>query len=325
MNQPHMPLVVVAGPTASGKTGLAVYLAGKLGGEVVSADSMQVYEGLRIGTARPTEKEMQGIPHHLMGCVPLSEPYHVARYSEAAHKVISDITERGCLPILCGGTGLYINSVVDNLTYTEEPSSPTLREEWKARYAVEGGEALLAELATVDPETAERLHPNDAGRIIRALELYHTTGVTMSEQLRLSRQNPSPYDAYLLVLDCRDRQVLYDRINRRVDMMLEEGLLAEAEQFLSTPYAKTAMQAIGYKELAPYFAGDLSLAEAVENLKRSTRRYAKRQLSWFRRMENIHPLYIDDYADQSALYQAALGQIQDYFKTEGRMTNESDS
>lgn len=316
MNNTRQPLPVIAGPTASGKTGLAVFLAGQLKGEVVSADSMQVYRDLQIGTARPTPEEMQSIPHHLMGCVPLDQPYHVARYSQEAHAAIREVADRGHLPILCGGTGLYIRSVVDNLSYTEEPSSHALREELKARYAKEGGEALLAELAGIDPDTAARLHPNDAGRIIRALELYATTGVTMSEQLRLSRAEPSPYDAYLLVLDCRDRQVLYDRINRRVDSMLQEGLLEEAERLLSTPYAKTAMQAIGYKELAPYFAGDLSLDEAVENLKRGTRRYAKRQLSWFRRMEGIHPLYIDDYDSSASLYQAALEQIHAYYAKE---------
>lgn len=316
MNNTRQPLPVIAGPTASGKTGLAVFLAGQLNGEVVSADSMQVYRDLQIGTARPTPAEMQGIPHHLMGCVSLEETYHVARYSQEAHAVIREVADRGHLPILCGGTGLYIRSVVDNLSYTDEPSSPALREELKARYQREGGEALLAELAGVDPETAARLHPHDAGRIIRALELYATTGVTMSEQLRLSRAQPTPYDAYLLVLDCRDRQVLYDRINRRVDSMLRDGLLEEAERLLSTPYAKTAMQAIGYKELAPYFAGDLSLDEAVDNLKRGTRRYAKRQLSWFRRMEGIHPLYIDDYDSPESLYQAALERIYTYYGME---------
>ncbi len=318
MNNQRQPLPVVAGPTASGKTGLAVFLATKLGGEVVSADSMQVYRDLQIGTARPTAEEMAGIPHHLMGCVDLSEPYSVARYSAEAHVAIADVAQKGKLPILCGGTGLYIRSVVDNLAYTDEERTPDLRESLRERYDAEGGEALLAELASIDPDTAARLHPNDGGRIIRALELYQTTGITMTQQMALSRQNPSPYNAFILLLDCRDRQVLYNRINRRVDVMLEQGLLTEAQEVLSTPYAPTAMQAIGYKELFPYFKGELTLEEAVENLKRSTRRYAKRQLSWFRRMEGIHPLYIDEYSSAEELRHAALKAVQEYYKEDAQ-------
>lgn len=314
----RQPLPVIAGPTASGKTGLAIYLAQQLNGEVISADSMQVYRDLRIGTARPSEAEMQGVPHHLMGMISLTEEYHVARYTEQAHTAIREVAERGRLPLLCGGTGLYIRSVVDNLTYTDEPSSSTCRAQLRQRYDREGGEALLAELTKIDPETATRLHPHDAGRIIRAWELYLTTGVTMSEQRRLSRTNPSPYDPYLLVLDCRDRQVLYDRINQRVDEMVAAGLLEEARFLLTTPHAKTAIQAIGYKEWIPYFDGSLTLSETVENIKRETRRYAKRQLSWFRGMEKVHPLYIDDYQNRAALYEAALHQIQAYYKEDHR-------
>ncbi len=317
-NGQRQPLPVIAGPTASGKTGLAVFLAQQLGGEVISADSMQVYRDLRIGTARPTPEEMQGIPHHLMGFVPLTEEYHVARYTEQAHAAIREVAARGKWPLLCGGTGLYIRSVVDNLTYTDEPSSPACREQLRERYDREGGEAMLAALKEIDPETAARLHPNDAGRIIRAWELYLTTGITMTEQRRRSREKPSPYNAYLLVLDCRDRQVLYDRIDRRVDAMLEAGLLDEARFLLQTPHAKTAMQAIGYKELAPFLAGELPLETAVDNVKRETRRYAKRQLSWFRGMEHAHPLYIDDYEDAQTLQQAALQRIVAYYKENDR-------
>lgn len=315
---PRQPLPVIAGPTASGKTGLAVFLAKKRGGEVISADSMQVYRDLRIGTARPSSDEMQGVPHHLMGVVPLTEEYHVARYTEQAHAAIREVAGRGRLPILCGGTGLYIRSVVENRTYTDEPSSPAVRDELRQWYDRAGGQALLAALAEIDPETAARLHPNDAGRIIRAWELYRTTGITMSEQRRRSHEKPTPYNAYLLVLDCRDRQVLYDRIDRRVDEMLAAGLLEEARFLLGTPHAKTAMQAIGYKELAPYFDGTLPLETAVENIKRETRRYAKRQLSWFRGMDNIHPLYIDAYENRAALYEAALRKIDTYYKEDDR-------
>ena len=300
-------IVTVAGPTASGKTALAVALAKRLNGEVVSADSMQVYAEPRIGTARPDESEMAGIPHHLLGFVPLSRPYSVAQYAEDARAAIADIHSRGKLPILCGGTGLYIQAVTENLSFSPEDSHDDCRAELKARAAAEGIEALLAELTAVDPETAARLHPNDEGRIIRALEVYKMTGRTMTEQRRLSRTQPTPYNNTLLFLDFRNRDVLYDRIDRRVDAMLQNGLLAEAERLLAAPTAPTAMQAIGYKELAPYFAGTLTLSEAVDNLKRSTRRYAKRQLSWFRRL--AEPLYVDDYPDPADLLQAACDRL----------------
>ena len=300
-------IVTVAGPTASGKTALAVALAKRLNGEVISADSMQVYAEPRIGTARPDESEMAGIPHHLLGFVPLSRPYSVAQYAEDARAAIADIHSRGKLPILCGGTGLSIQAVTENLSYSPEDSHDDCRAELKARAAAEGIEALLAELTAVDPETAARLHPNDEGRIIRALEVYKMTGRTMTEQRRLSRTQPTPYNNTLLFLDFRNRDVLYDRIDRRVDAMLQNGLLAEAERLLAAPTAPTAMQAIGYKELAPYFAGTLTLSEAVDNLKRSTRRYAKRQLSWFRRL--AEPLYVDDYPDPADLLQAACDRL----------------
>lgn len=300
-------IVTVAGPTASGKTALAVALAKRLNGEVISADSMQVYAEPRIGTARPDESEMAGIPHHLLGFLPLSQPYSVAQYAEDARAAIADIHSRGKLPILCGGTGLYIQAVTENLSFSPEDSHDDCRAELKARAAAEGIEVLLAELTAIDPETAARLHPNDEGRIIRALEVYKMTGRTMTEQRQLSRTQPTPYNNTLLFLDFRNREVLYDRIDRRVDVMLQNGLLAEAERLLAAPTAPTAMQAIGYKELAPYFAGTLTLEEAVDNLKRSTRRYAKRQLSWFRRL--AEPLYVDDYPDPADLLLAACDRL----------------
>ena len=305
MSASRLFLPVIAGPTASGKTALAVKLCQRFGGEVVSADSMQIYEGLRIGTARPTDEEREGIPHHLQGFLPLTQAYSVAQYAEDARRVIADIHTRGKVPVLCGGTGLYIDAVVDNLQFQGDGGDPALREELRRRAESGGAEALLEELRRVDEPTAARLHPNNRGRIIRALELYYTTGLTMSEQVEQSRRQPSPYEASYLVLDCRDRAVLYDRINCRVDLMLQQGLLEEARQALSAPTAPTAMQAIGYKELAPYFDGALSLEQATDNLKQATRRYAKRQSSWFRRRKDTHTLYIDDYADPSALADAA--------------------
>lgn len=299
------PLAVVAGPTASGKTALAVELARRMNGEVVSADSMQVYEPLRIGTARPTPEEMKGVPHHLLGFLPLSASYSVAQYAAAAHAAIAQVTARGRLPILCGGTGLYIQAVTENLVFSEQAGDPDLRAALRERANREGGVGLLEELRRVDPLTAGRLHPHDTGRIVRALEVYAVTGRTLTEQNRLSREGGDRYRTAGILLDFRDRRILYDRIGRRVDRMLEQGLLQEAEQVLSSEQAPTAMQAIGYKELAPYFRGQLSLPEAVEKLKRETRRYAKRQLSWFRRMP-LQTLYVDDMPDDRDLIKQAV-------------------
>ncbi len=304
-------LPVVAGPTASGKTALAIELAKRFNGEVVSADSMQIYSELRIGTARPDEQEMMGIPHHLMGFVPLSRRYSVADYVEDARRVISEIVSRGKMPLMCGGTGLYIDSLVDNLQFSEDKEDLEYREHLKARAEREGAEALLEELRAVDPETANKLHPNNLGRIIRALEIYRNTGITMSEQVRRSKSQPSPYKACIIVLDCRDRKFLYDRINRRVDAMMAAGLLEEARFVLSQPEAPTAKQAIGYKEFAPYFAGEIPLEKAVEDLKQATRRYAKRQLSWFHRRKDAHFLYIDEYPGAGPLADAAAAILEE--------------
>lgn len=289
-----IPLLVIAGPTASGKTALSVALCRHFGGEVISADSMQVYDTLRVGTARPTEEEMQGIPHHLMGFLPPDASYSVARYAEEAHARIREVYARGKLPVLCGGTGLYIQAVTENLQYEEQTGDRAVREELNERIAVEGGEALLAELAAVDPDTAARLHPNDHGRIVRALEIYRTTGRTITEQNAASHREPSPYDVCGIYLDFHERATLYERIDRRVRCMVEEGLEAEARWLRAQENTDTVCQAIGYKEWAPYFAGEASLDEVVATIQQGTRRYAKRQLSWFRHQPSLSPLYVDD-------------------------------
>lgn len=267
-----IPLLVVAGPTASGKTALAVQLALHFGGEVVSADSMQVYKGMDIAAAKPSAQEMRGVPHHLMSIIERSERFSVARYAPLAHHAIQDIHARGRLPILCGGTGLYIQAVTENLTLTQGDFS----------HSPPGG-ASWEQLQRIDPAAAEKIHPNDTKRIAHALQLYSSTGVTLTEQNQRSRQNSSPYNARMIFLHARERQVLYDRINRRVDSMLEQGLLEEAAAWRQQAPGETAAQAIGYKELEPYFLGACTLEQAVEHLKQETRRYAKRQLSWFRR------------------------------------------
>lgn len=308
MTATSRPLIVVAGATASGKTALAVELCRRFGGEVVSADSMQVYEELRIGTARPDEKEQGGIPHRLMGFLPLGTSYSVAKYAADAHAAIADIHARGKLPVLCGGTGLYIQAVTENLNYQEQSGDRAVRDELRRRAESEGGETLLSELATVDPETAARLHKNDIGRIVRALEIYRTTGHTLTEQNALSRREPSPYRVCGVMPDFRDRATLYDRIDRRVDGMLQAGLLEEAKLLRACDKADTVRQAIGYKELYAYLDGTCSLEEAAEEIKRATRRYAKRQLSWFRNKGNFHPLYAED----GDVIAAAVSHIQSF-------------
>lgn len=305
-------VIVVCGPTASGKTTLAVELAKRLLGEVVCADSMQIYRGMDIATAKPTIDEMQGIPHHIVDFLDPSEPFSVADYVELAHKVISEVSSRGNLPIICGGTGLYIDSLTENIQFQQTVTKTPVRDELKAIAQEKGNAYLLDMLREIDPETAERLHENNLARIIRAIEVYKTTGVTMSEQIRESKRLGSPYSVCRICLDYRDRSVLYDRIDRRVDIMLKNGLLKEAKRILADYTLMTSRQAIGYKELAPYFAGELTLEECLDNLKRSTRRYAKRQLTWFRRSPDTNWLYPDELGD--ALVDRATEIIEDFLK-----------
>lgn len=297
---PNNPYPIIAGPTASGKTALAIALAKAIDGEVVSADSMQIYDTVSVGTARPTYDEMDGVPHHLLGFVPLEEKYSVARYQEDAQRVFEDILERGKTPVMCGGTGLYIQSFMENRQLFEEQPCSELRRHYQRLAEEEGNEALLHRLQQVDPVSAGRLHVNDLHRIIRALEVYDTTGMTITEQTRLSHSTPSPYSPCLFVLDFHDREKLYDRINRRVDGMLENGLLDEAQRILAANPDATVTQAIGYKEFAGFFAGEISLEEAADRLRQQTRRYAKRQLSWFRRM-NAHTVWVDEFASLKEL------------------------
>ena len=275
-NVTKIPLLVVAGPTASGKTSLAIRLALQLGGEVVSADSMQIYRGMEIATAKPTAEELAAVPHHLVSIAEPSVRFSVAQYAPLAHAAIQNIHERGKLPILCGGTGLYIQAVTEHLSYPEVEVNQQFREALQQR----SSESLYEKLKGIDPAT--RLHSADRKRVIRALELYHSTGMTIAEQNANSRAQPSPYTCRMIFLSARERQTLYDRIDHRVDVMLAQGLLEEAAQWRKKS-TKTAAQAIGYKELEPYFLGASSLEEAAARLKQETRRYAKRQLSWFRR------------------------------------------
>lgn len=287
-------LLVICGPTASGKTGLAIDLAERFGGEIIGADSMQVYKGMDIGTAKPTISEMRGIPHHLIDFLEPHEDFSVAAYVALAKKHIADITARGRLPVVCGGTGLYISSLVDNIGFDEIETDPKLREHLKQLADEQGAEALHKQLIDCDPQLAAKLHPNNLGRVIRALEVFELTGKTMTELQANSRQQPSEYDLCMLGIRYNDRQKLYDRIDRRVDLMLENGLLDEAKPLFDAGFGGTAAQAIGYKELQTYLAGGETLAEAAGSIKRETRRYAKRQLTWLRRDARIQWLNADD-------------------------------
>lgn len=310
-----IPVVAVVGPTASGKSDLAVEICRKFGGEAVSADSMQIYKGMDIATAKPTESEKKGIPHYMMDFFESSESYSVALYQQAAEKCIADIHGRGKLPVVVGGTGLYVDTLLNNVKLSEESYDEELRRSLLQKAENEGAEVLLDELREIDPEYAAKLHPNNVKRIVRALEIYKTTGTTPTEQIALSKQ-ASPYRACIIALDAENRQYLYDRIDRRVDIMLERGLEAEAREYLSRSDVQTSAQAIGYKELKPYFDGEMTLDEAAENLKRATRRYAKRQLTWFRRNECINWIFIDKYQNKDELAEKAFGLVEDFLKGE---------
>ena len=301
MNKPLVAVVV--GPTASGKTSLGIEIAEHFGGEIVSADSMQIYENMDIATAKPTESELARVKHHLIGFVPAGESFSVAKYKEKAIEAIDNILSRGKLPVVVGGTGLYIDTLIKNTEFLNYEESD-IRINLEKRCDKEGIESLYNELKSVDPTTAQRLHINDTKRIIRALEVYYSTGMTISKQDELSHLNESKYRFCIIGLNAADRQFLYDRINLRVDVMLNDGLIAEAESFFKSDVSKTAAQAIGYKELKPYFDSFLTLDEAVEKLKMETRRYAKRQLTWFRRNKYIHWLNIDDYEKNELITKA---------------------
>lgn len=285
-------IIVVSGPTASGKTALAVELAKKYGGEVISADSMQIYTDMDVASAKATVEEQQGIPHHMMDFLDPSESFSVADWVKMAGGCAEDIISRGKIPVICGGTGLYISSFVDNLQFDDSECDYGFRDEMRKFAEENGAEALLEKLRKVDPETASELHANNVSRVIRALEVYKTTGHTIAEAKRASRNAPSPYEFILLTLDFEKREQLHERINRRVELMLQNGLVQEARTCFDQPERPTAAQAIGCKELYPYFRGERTLEECVEELKLRTRQYAKRQLTWFRRDSRFHRIVI---------------------------------
>lgn len=309
-----IPVIAVVGPTASGKTALSINIAKRFSGQVVSADSMQIYEKMNIATAKPTDSEMQGIPHHLIGFQPIDKKFSVAEYVTLAKEYIEKIHSVGDIPVIAGGTGLYVDSLLQNIQFSQEYENTEIRKELTALFDEKGAEFMLGWLREIDPQTAERLHLKDKSRIIRALEIYKSTGKTMTEQKALSKTEPSPYKTLYIGINYRDRNVLYDIINRRVDIMVENGLLEEAKDFYNIPADKTACQAIGYKELAPYFNGEKTLDECLESLKIETRHYAKRQLTWFRKNENINWIYPDDYENHEDMLNGVFKIINEFLK-----------
>ncbi|MGM9663629.1 MAG: tRNA (adenosine(37)-N6)-dimethylallyltransferase MiaA [Eubacteriales bacterium] len=298
-------IIAVAGPTASGKSALALSICERYGGELVSVDSMQVYRGMDIGTAKPDDAERARVPHHLIDICAPSETFSAADFAARAHEAIADIKARGHLPVLCGGTGLYMDTVIDRMPFSESESDPALREELRHIASERGAHELWLILDALDPQAAAGIHENNIKRVIRAIEICRTGGMTKTESDARAKAASEPYDALIIALGVRSRDVLYERINRRVDKMMAEGLLDEARRLYESGCLETnttAACAIGYKELLGYIKGERSLAECTEDLKRATRRYAKRQLTWLSSSGRANWFYIDDYekADELA-------------------------
>ena len=304
-------ILVVCGPTASGKTALSIALAKMLGGEVVSADSMQLYRGMDIGTAKPTAAEMDGVPHHMLDILEPGEPFSVALYAKRAGEWVEDIRARGKAPIVCGGTGLYIDGLLRGTEFQPLPEDGALRQRLEAQWEQFGAEALLSRLREIDPETGARLHPNDKRRILRALEVYECTGEPLSVHDRRSRAQKPRFTAVRLGLTARERRVLYDRIDRRVDVMLARGLEEEVRRLQTAgKLTGTAAQAIGYKEFAEYFAGERTLEETADLIRQKSRNYAKRQLTWFRRDPGVHWIELEENEGAAEALQKATNFLQ---------------
>lgn len=297
-------IIAVAGPTASGKTALSIEIAKEFGGEIVSCDSMQIYKGMDVGTAKPTEEEKAGIVHHMIDVAEPFENYSVVNYKNDAEKSIDDILSRGKLPVMVGGTGLYMDSVLNNVKFSEaDDKISNERERLNRLYEENGKEYIHLMLRNIDPESAEKIHPNNVRRVIRALEIYYTTGKTMTEANEESVQ-PKKYDSLVIGLSW-DREVLNERINRRVDLMVERGLVDEVIALKNTGVTKncTAMQAIGYKEIYSYLDGEVTLLEAIEKIKLESRKYAKRQMTWLRRNKDIKWILLQNDYNLNKIYE----------------------
>ena len=286
------PLVILTGPTAVGKTGLSVRIAREIGAEIISADSMQVYKYMDIGSAKVTPEEMGGVPHHLIDCFMPDEDFNVVRFKQEADRAITDIHARGRIPMLVGGTGFYIQAVLRDIDFTETVEDGEFRREMAEYARVHGNSALHEMLREKDPEAAAQIHENNVRKIIRALEFARSTGARISDHNAAEREKESPYNFAYFVLE-RDRQVLYDRIDRRVDVMMQDGLLEEVTRLRDMGYTPElpSMQGLGYKQLLKYLAGEYTLDQAVTAIKTETRHYAKKQITWFKREKDV--IYLD--------------------------------
>lgn len=286
-------VIAIVGPTASGKTGLAVALARALDGEVINADSMQIYRELSVSTAKPTAQEMSGVVHHLLDIKSVTESFSVVEYVSLARAVIADITNRGKIPIICGGTGLYVDSLLSGVDYDAQPEDPEIREKYRELYESDPDECYRL-LCECDPEAAKIIHKNNGKRVVRALEVYFASGQKYEQRAAASKQKATEYEPLYIFLTARDREYLYSKIDARVDDMINRGLIDEARAYYEYDISDTSSQAIGCKEMRPYLTGDAPLDECVDNLKRATRRYAKRQITWFSKNRAANVIYIDD-------------------------------
>ncbi len=299
--QEKIPILAIVGPTATGKSALGIALAKRYHGEIVSADAMQIYAGLDIATAKPTPEEMQDIPHHLIGVVPLEQAFSLAEYLDRARPVIADIHTRGKLPIVVGGTGLYISSLLSNTQLVEMKSDPDLRQSLLDFAQAEGNHALYQKLKDLDPEAAAEIHPNNVKRVARAIEVCTLSGKTWTQCQKESQRQPTPYHAVQIGLTFSDREVLYHRIDQRVENMVKKGLQEEAYDVWKRNLSVTATDAIGYKEWIPYFEGTATRDACIARIQQETRHYAKRQLTWFRRDKSIFWVALDTIENETEL------------------------
>ncbi len=288
------PIIAIVGPTATGKTDISIEIAKKFSGEIISADSMQIYKEFKICTAKPTEIQMKTIKHYMIDEISVKDSYSVANYVKEAQRYIQEIRKKGKIPLVVGGTGLYIDALLGNFSLEEKKIDMDIRNNLQKR-AINNSAELFNELVKVDGESSKKIHPNDTKRIIRALEFYYSFGYPISNQIKETLKKDSLYDTIFIGLNFRDRKILYDKIEKRVDCMFEQGLIQETEKIFNSQIGKTACGAIGYKEIIPYLNTQISLVEAKENVKKETRAYAKRQITWFKRNKNINWLYVDEF------------------------------
>lgn len=313
MSDKKLPLICVVGPTGSGKTALAIAISKRINGEIVSADSMQIYKYISIATAKATASEQAEVPHHLIDFLEPSQLFSVADYAFKARQAMADIYSRGKIPVLTGGTGLYIRAITENLQFMQDKPDQEYRDFLFDLAKKEGNQAVYELWVEVDPESAKGTHANNITRVVRGLEAYKLTGMTAQQRDDFSRSVPSPYKSIQLGISFDDRATLYDRINKRVDIMMQDGLLDEIKSLQDKEFSQTAMQAIGYKEFAPYFSGETDLKPCVDLIKQQSRRYAKRQLTWFRHQNNVRWISYDKFNNIEDLTEEAVGYIKEEF------------